>query len=239
MSLFHPKAEKFLVFDVEGYSTAKPYNIGYIVADRYGKIYRKRSFALLSCIWENIESMISSRSAEQMTKANIQEILKDMEHKRTRRKYKNVSISEFYHYFKHDIQHYKIKRLFAYNVNFDKASLFRLLGEKHFTALNLEYCDIISGILTTKLTNKKYIDFCLENNFLTEKRNIMTKAEIVYKYLTNSLDFVEEHTGLADCLIEYQILLAAFNSHKKLDWKPCQAWRVLKKFCEENEIDLN
>lgn len=51
---------------------------------------------------------------------------------------------------------------------------------------------------------------------MTEKGNIMTKAEIVYRYLFNDLTFIEEHTGLADVKIEYKILLKAFQTHKKL-----------------------
>ena len=45
----------------------------------------------------------------------------------------------------------------------------------------------------------------------------MTKAEIVYRYLTGDLSFIEDHTGLNDCRIEYEILLAAINSGKQID----------------------
>lgn len=238
-SLAHPKAEKFIVLDVEGYSTARPYNIGYIVADKYGGIYEKRSIALPACIWENIVSMIASRQAEEMTKQNIEEILQDGEKKRRKKKYKILSVSQFKNLFMSDIQKYKVKRLFAYNVSFDKGSIRRLLGENDFQALNLEYCDIISGILCAKLKNKKYIEFCNQYGFITEKGNVMTKAEIVYKYLTGYLDFIEEHTGLADVMIEYQILLTAFNSHCKIDWRPTQAWKVLKNYCQDNDIEIN
>ena len=66
----------------------------------------------------------------------------------------------------------------------------------------------------------------------------MTKAEIVYRYLFNDLTFIEEHTGLADCKIEYKILLKAFKTHKKINYKPCQAWYELKKFCKINNIEV-
>lgn len=232
------RKEKFIVLDVEGYSTARPYNIGYIIADRYGTIYKRVSVAFPATIWENIIDMMKTRQAEEMTKANIQEILQSMETSRRKRKYDFVSCETFKHRFAKDIERYRVKRLFAYNVSFDKSALKRLFGEKDFAKLNLEYCDIITGILTAKLMTRKYIDFCVLNGFITEKGNVMTKAEIVYKYLTNCLDFVEEHTGLADVLIEYQILLTALNSGKKLDFSPCQAWRKLKKFAEDKNISL-
>ena len=65
------------------------------------------------------------------------------------------------------------------------------------------------------MAKEKFIDFCIENNFLTERGYIQTKAETVHRYLTNNLTFEEEHTGLSDVLIEYQILLSAFSTHKK------------------------
>ena len=67
------------------------------------------------------------------------------------------------------------------------------------------------------LLNKDYVKFCNKNGFITAKGNVMTKAEVVYRYLTNDIEFSEEHTGLNDCRIEYEILLAAINSGKKID----------------------
>ena len=213
--------EKFFVLDVEGGSTCRPYNVGFIVADRYGKIYKKYSYAIPEAIWENMANVLKTGIALEMTKSNIQEILMDFQNKRVKRKYKYISINEFYKLLEKLIKRYKIKRLF---------------GDERFNKLNLEYCDIISGILTTKLLTKKYCHFCIENGFLSPKNNILTKAEVVYKYLTNCLDFVEEHTGLSDVLIEYEILLTVFRSHKAVDFKPTVAWIKLKKFCEENGI---
>lgn len=232
------KKEKIIVLDVEGYSTTRPYNVGYIIADLHGNIYRKRSFALLPCIWENIQAMVNCRQASEMTKKNVEEILKDISKPRHKRKYKPISPEIFTKVFTADIQTFGVKRLFAYNVNFDKGSIKRLLGEEKFMELNLTYCDIISGITQTKLLTKQYIDFCKTNNYLTEKGNVQTKAEIVYRYLTNDLTFEEEHTGLEDVLIEYKILLTAVFTHKKIDWKPCPAWKLIKNFADEKGISL-
>ena len=238
-SAVNSKKEKIIVLDVEGYSTVRPYNIGYIVADLYGKVYRKRSFALPSCIWENIKSMLYSRQAEEMTKKNVEEILKDYEKPKLKRKYKFISPEHFSKIFTADINTFKVKRVFAYNVNFDKGSLKRVMGDEIFNKLTVEFCDIITGIVETKLLSKNYINFCIENGFLTEKGNIMTKAEVVIKYLTKDMSYVEEHTGLADVMDEYFILLCALNTHKKINnWKPCMAWKLLKEYAMEHNIKL-
>lgn len=230
------RVEKFIVLDVEGMQSARPYNIGYIIADRKGKIYKRHSFAIPVAFWENIADCLKIGQAIDMTKKNIQEILADMDKRKRKRKYQTVSISEFTNIFLKEIQRYKVKRIFAYNVAFDKGAITRLLDPAIFNSLEIEWCDIISGILTTKLLTKKYVNWCIENNYLTNTGIASYKAEIVYKYLTNDLNFEEEHTGLSDTLIEYQILLDVFKSHKAVSFSPVCAWAKLKKFMTENNL---
>ena len=229
--------EKFIVLDTEGMSGKIPYNIGFIVADRYGKIYKSYSFALPENIYVNICQCAKTQQAVEMTAKNVQEILQDFGKSRRKRKYKCVANKWIINLLLKTIQRTKIKKIHAYNVTFDKTCLKNLFGER-FEELEkvVEFIDIIPIILHTKLLTKRYVDFCIENNFLTERGYIQTKADTVHKYLTNNLTFEEEHTGLSDVLIEYQILLSGFNTHKKIDSTPCQAWRVLDNFCKEKGI---
>ena len=69
--------EKFIVLDTEGMSGKIPYNIGFIVADRYGKIYKSYSFALPENIYVNICQCAKTQQAVEMTAKNVQEILQD------------------------------------------------------------------------------------------------------------------------------------------------------------------
>lgn len=229
--------EKFIVLDCEGMSGKMPYNIGFIVADRYGKIYKKHSFALPENIYVNIAQSAKTGQAVEMTAKNVQDILKDFSKPRLKRKYKAESNNYVVNFILKTIQKHKIKKIYAYNVTFDKMCLKNLFEDRFIELEKLvEFCDIIPMILHAKLLTKKYVNFCLENGFTTERGYIQTKAETVYKYLMNDIDFVEEHTGLADVFIEYEILLTAFNTHKKLDNKSCQAWRILDNFCKEKGI---
>lgn len=227
--------EKFIVLDVEGMQGKRPYNVGYIIADRYGKIYAKHSFAFPAAIWENIAESLRIGQAIEMTKKNIQEILLDADKPVRKRKYKSMTSGEFTKLFTKEIRKHKIKRIFAYNVSFDKRAIFNLIGADAFDALGVEWCDIISGILPRLLT-EKYIRYCLTNGFLSKTGIASYKAEVVYRYLTGLLDFEEEHTGLADVLIEYFILLSAFKSHKKLNFNPVCAWAALKRFMQEHDL---
>jgi hypothetical protein len=57
--------------------------------------------------------------------------------------------------------------------------------------------------------DEQYRQFCLDNGYTygkEEKPQLRFTAEIVYRFLTGNLDFVEEHTGLEDVLIEKDIL---------------------------------
>lgn len=225
----------FMVLDVEGMSTCRPYNIGYIIGDKFGNIFLERSFAILPCIWENLQNCLQ---AKEMTHKNIQEILSDIEND-TKRKYVYNSIEEVKKLILNDCIKYHVGEIWAYNCAFDRGSLKRLFGEDWTMLDNLvNFYDIIPAIVRTTLLNKNYVKWCNKNGFITQKGNVMTKAEIVYKYLTGQIDFEEEHTGLNDCRIEYFILLKAIHSGKKIDrGEKRPAWRVFKEFCSVEGIE--
>lgn len=235
-------ASKFMVLDVEGYQSCKPYDVGFKITDKTGKTFEEYSIAVMPAVFENMcykaekQNVASLATAHEMAHRNIEEICND-----TKEKYmKCYDIDKFYFAFVGIIQKYNIKRIWAYNCTFDRGALHRLFGDERFAIVEkmVEFCDIIPAILHTKLLDKKYIDFCKNNGFITNKGNIQTKAEVVYKYLTNNIDFVEQHTGLADVQIETQILLTAMRESKNIKRKPCVAWKVLKEFCIVNDIEI-
>ena len=233
-------SKKFIVLDTEGYSTCEPYNIGYIVGDKKGNIYEQRNFAVLPALYENMEYKYEKKdikglqTAHEMLHRNGKEIMYN-----ENSKYTIVhSADDVYTDLLNLITQYNIKRIWAYNCSFDENEMFHLFGYEKMTIIKnlVAFCDIIPAILYTRLLSTDYIEFCKSNNFLTEKGNIRTKAETVYRYLTGNLNFVEEHTALSDCLIEFQILLSAMNESKNLHRSPCQAWKILQKFCENEGI---
>lgn len=234
--------KNFIVLDVEGYSTCKPYDIGYVVGNKSGEILCGKSFALMPAVWDNIQYKIKTMNVEglapahEMAHKNIKEILCTDNEKYN----KLFDNHKFFGEFLTDITKYGIKRVWAYNCTFDKGALTRLFTEEQNAIVNnlVTFCDIIPAILYTKLLNKEYIEWCKKNGYLTAKGNVQTKAEVVYRYLTGNDEFMEEHTGLADCKIEYEILLNAMKETKSPRRTPCQAWKVIQKFCECEGIDI-
>jgi hypothetical protein len=45
---------------------------------------------------------------------------------------------------------------------------------------------------------------------------VRATAEILYRYITLNTDFIEDHTGLEDVLIEKEIFAKCMAQHKKM-----------------------
>ena len=63
-----------------------------------------------------------------------------------------------------------------------------------------------------------YIDFCFENGFVTKHQTPQPQftAEVIYRYITKNVDFVEEHKGLEDVEIEIEIFKYLVRQHKPM-----------------------
>ena len=105
---------------------------------------------------------------------------------------------------------YGVNVMTAYNSGFDfvKTECRELLNGRQFI-------DTWLMALQTITTKKSYEKFCVENGYLTKKRNLQTSAEVVYRFLTSNTDFIEEHTAFEDSKIEMQIFLECLKMHKK------------------------
>lgn len=228
-------AKNVMILDVEGMSGHKPYNIGYIIGDNKGNILLERSWALPQCIWENLKNCFC---AEEMTHKNVEEILADFG-SGDKRKYNYISNEDFFAQFEQDIINFNVHQIWAYNVTFDRCAIRNLYENRpmlHNIPWEVEWNDIWSAVTYSRCMCQKYINFCIENNFLTEKGNIKTSAEVVYAYYTKNPTFCEEHTGLADCHIEYKLYLWAKSSKKKMVKKhPEQIWKVMKRLVQPAE----
>lgn len=216
--------KKFIVLDTEGMSNHNPYNIGYLIADRTGTIYTERNFAYLPAIIENV---LDCEPAKELVVRGASEILE------TEKYYYVKDKTEILDTLRKDILNYKVSDVWAYNCPFDNRMLGKLFGTNTIENLGITFKCIWSAITFSKLCSKKYFAFLLDNNYFTEKGNPISKAEIVYRYLFNENNFVEEHTALEDSKIELAILLEVFRTKKKMVWDCRQPWRILKDKYEE------
>ena len=114
---------------------------------------------------------------------------------------------------------YGVRYVMAYNSAFDftKTICREQLDE-------FEFIDIYLMALQTICHQKGYAKFCRENGFKSRKgTTCATSAEAVYAFITNNPDYIEEHTALADALIEMAIFVRCLRTHKHFT-KNCHAW---------------
>ena len=231
------KKEMYLVIDTETANTIEqplPYDIGYAICDRYGNIVVERSFIVAEIFLDHKEMMKSAYFAEK-----IPHYWEDI--KNGTREIK--SIFNIRKQIKADMKEWNVKKVGAYNMGFDKRALNNVIRYcsksliRWFFPFGTEYFCIWHMACQVVLNSTSYIKFALQNGFVSEKDNILTSAEVCYRFLTKQVDFVESHTGLEDVHIEVEIMAKCFSTHKKMDKKINSAcWRLPQK--KRKELDL-
>ena len=93
-----------------------------------------------------------------------------------------------------------------------------------------EFIDLYLMALQTITHLKGYAKFCTENHLLSKSgKSCATSAESVYAFITDDPNYEEEHTALADALIEMEIFLRCLRMKKRYT-KNCHMWD-----CRENK----
>lgn len=231
------KKEWYLVIDTETCNTLEqplPYDIGYAICDRYGNIVVERSFMVAEIFINHKDLMKSAYFAEK-----IPQYWEDL--KNGKRELKSIfNIRKQIHA---DMKNYRVKKVGAYNMGFDKRALnndIRYCSKSFFRwffPFGTEYFCIWNMACQVLLNSASYVKFALQNGLVSDKDNILTNAECCYQFLTKNLDFKEEHTGLEDVRIEVDILAKCYSTHKKMDKSINSAcWRLPQR--KRKELDL-
>ena len=195
-----------IVLDTETISLEKPfvYDLGYVIVNDNGDIIAKKSY-VISQVWNNRELFATAYYANK----------KPLYLARLKSGYsKKVGWGHAMRYLANDIKKYGITEIYAYNSKFDSRALnFMCAWYKVVNGLGgIEIQDIMNFIKPiTK--SQDFVNFCETNGYMTAHKTPQPqkKAETLYRYLTNNVDYEEEHTGLEDSLIELQILMTALG----------------------------
>jgi DNA polymerase III epsilon subunit-like protein len=118
---------------------------------------------------------------------------------------------------------YDIDTVVAHNARFDYTST--ATTQRYLTSSKWRYFFPYGTkfVCTLKMAREifgkdnEYIAFCEEHEFLTTYKKPKLTAEVIYRYLTNNVEFVESHTGLEDVEIETVILLECIKRNPKVD----------------------
>lgn len=207
----------YMVLDTETCTDARvPYDVAWIVVDRRGNVV-DRFNGLTGEVFNNPtmryilrNDSFAKRKASfyldhRPAYAQIMPFEQIMNHTRVAISYYNAT-------------------MVAYNANFDKNVLnnyAQVLFDHKFFEDNTPIWDLWTMALNIICDSKNYVQWCKNCNFITDKGNLKSSAESVYSYLTGNIDFEEEHTALADCEIEAQILQKVFQRKRKLYTQMC------------------
>ena len=194
------------------------YDIGFVVCDKQGNIYCKRSYAVQEIFdWTELMS----------TAYYYKKLPKYYERLANNKMYKN-SIWHIRKVIKEIMQIFNITEVYAYNANFDYTTLnntvryFSGSACRWFFPYGTQICDIWN-IACQVLGTQKTFQW---ENIRNANNNLITNAERMFGYC-EQIDFEEEHTGLADAVVESQILARCFKSHKSINKKINRAcWRI-------------
>ena len=194
------------------------YDIGFVVCDKQGNIYCNRSYAVQEIFdWTELMS----------TAYYYKKLPKYYERLANNKMYKN-SIWHIRKVIKEIMQIFNITEVYAYNANFDYTTLNNtvryLSGSacRWFFPYGTQICDIWN-IACQVLGTQKTFQW---ENIRNANNNLITNAERMFGYC-EQIDFEEEHTGLADAVVESQILARCFKSHKSINKKINRAcWRI-------------
>ena len=197
------------------------YDIGFVVADKKGNIYAKGSFAIKEIF--NWKELMDTAYYKKKLPIYFERIAKGQMEK--------ISIWEARKRIKSAIEYFGIREVYAYNANFDYTTLNNTVrylsgsGCRWFFPYGTQVCDIWH-IACQVLGTQKTFQW---ENVRNSNGNLITNAERMFGYCEQT-DFEEEHTGLADAIVESQILARCLSSHKSISKKINRAcWRIPQK----------
>lgn len=187
------------------------FDLGFAVFTKDGKIYEQRSY-VISEVFDNYNLM--ERAYYFKKYPMYLEGLKTGKFVKTH--WANALL-EMYNL----IQQYDIKEVSAYNLNFDLGAINRtnqlIRGKANRMFDGLKTNCLWGMTVETICQQKGFKRFCEKHELIAPSGKFYkSSAEAVYAYMTNNPDFEEEHTGLADVLIEIEIYNRVARQKKKM-----------------------
>lgn len=189
-----------IIFDTETTSLTKPfcYNIGYIIANTETKTILTQHDMVISEVWNNKMLFSTAYYADKREK-----YIASMKGRNTQK----LKWLDAINTLASDIENYQVQHGYAYNSRFDE-DVFNFNTEwfKTFNPFDNVAIHDIRAYACADFVGADYKDYCETHKKFTENGNYSTTAETMFGYLMNNCNYVEEHTALADSIIEWAIL---------------------------------
>lgn len=122
-----------------------------------------------------------------------------------------------------DCAKYGVEIACAHNAAFDNRALnttqrYETSSKyRYFLPYNIKWWDTLKMSRAILKDNEDYTTFCWENEYLTKNLKIRYTAEIIYRWLSQNVEFEESHTGLEDVKIEREIFEFLYRTNPDFD----------------------
>lgn len=196
--------KKYIILDTETTNDIDcplVYDFGFSVIDENGKAYASYSFVNADIFCDD-EMMANAYFAEK-----IPQYWEDIKNgNRVLKSFRSIE-----RIFRRVCREWQVDTFVAHNARFDYLALqttkryITTSKERFFFPYGSKFVDTLKLSREVFGKNETYRNFCVTNNYVTNYGQNRYTAEVIYRFLTNCNDFVEEHTGLADCMIEKEI----------------------------------
>ena len=196
--------KKYIILDTETTNDIDcplVYDFGFSVIDENGKAYASYSFVNADIFCDD-EMMANAYFAEK-----IPQYWEDIKNgNRVLKSFRSIE-----RIFRRVCRDWQVDTFVAHNARFDYLALqttkryITTSKERFFFPYGSKFVDTLKLSREVFGKNETYRNFCVTNNYVTNYGQNRYTAEVIYRFLTNCNDFVEEHTGLADCMIEKEI----------------------------------
>ena len=190
-----------IVLDTETTSLDKPfcYDCSWLVMDSSTSIIIDFQVNVVEQVWHNLPLFESAYYKEKRDK--YVEMMR-----------KHEAVMDKWGYImrklKQDIKKYEVTAVYAYNSDFDdKVIKFNCDWFKCNNPLeNIPVHDIWGYASEFITKTADYKNFCETHGRFTDTGNYKGSAEVVYQYIKDNPEFIEEHMGIFDSEIEAEIL---------------------------------
>ena len=192
-----------------------PYDISFGVMDSKGQVYEKYAFVNEDIFCDEFKLMQSAYYADK-----IPDYIRDLAN--GKRELKNTY--EIRKIFLDMIEKYDCQFVMAHNARFDYRACNNIQRwttkskYRYFFPKGIEIWDTLKMARDVLGSMPTYIDFCFKNGFVTKHKTPQPQytAEVIYRFITDNVDFVEEHKGLEDIEIESEIFKYLVRQHKPM-----------------------
>ena len=110
------------------------------------------------------------------------------------------------------LESHNVRSVWAYNMAFDFKALNRTVAElsngfvTSFFPASVQCYDLMSSAINLVGNTRRYQKWAIKHDYVTPTGRARATAETMFRFITDDIAFVEDHTALSDAMVEADIL---------------------------------